>query len=267
MSGDRVPAGIDPTVPSAARMYDFYLGGKDNFEIDRIRGEQVAQGFPEVREVARANRAFLGAAVRDAARAGIDQYVDLGAGLPTQGHVHEAARPIRPATKVVYVDVDPIACAHARALLPDDATAVVHADIRTPATVLEDAQVARLIDWDRPVALLLVSVLHFIGEDEDPDGIIGAFTARMAPGSRLILTVASGPDLDADVSALTDAYRGAGTGTGGLRSRARIERFYEGFPLLPPGLVDVREWPGIEAPPATPGAVRLLAGVGEKPAG
>ncbi|WP_033322863.1 SAM-dependent methyltransferase [Actinomadura atramentaria] len=266
MTSEQLPPGVDPDVPSTARMYDYYLGGKNNYRVDRERAEQVIAAFPGAREAARANRAFLGAAVRTMARNGVDQFVDLGAGLPTQGHVHEVARPLQSGTRVVYVDIDPVACAHARALLPDDATAVVHADIRRPADVLDDPQVARLIDWDRPVGLLLISVLHFIDDADDPAGIIGAFTGRMASGSHLALTVASGTDAPADTERMADAYKGSGTGVGGLRDQARIEAFFAGFPLLAPGLVEVRDWPDAPASPRpAAGPVRLLAGVGRRP--
>jgi O-methyltransferase involved in polyketide biosynthesis len=262
------PAGVDLSVPSAARMYDYFLGGKDNFEVDRERAEQVIQHFPQVRDVARANRAFLGAAVRTAAEAGVTQFVDLGAGLPTQGHVHEVARPIRPETRVVYVDIDPIACAHARALLPDEATAVVNADVRDPQKILDDPHVGRLIDWNRPVALLLVSVLHFIADEEDPVGIIGAFAEHMASGSHLVLSVASGSDEDdedVDTEGLTSAYRGSGTSAGGLRSRRQINAFFAGFSLIPPGLVDVHDWPAPAAYHRPASSIRLLAAVGRRP--
>jgi hypothetical protein len=265
MSAEWNPTGVDLTVPSAARMYDYFLGGKDHFEIDRLRAEQVIEGFPQVRDVARANRTFLGAAVRAAAEAGVTQFIDLGSGLPTQGHVHEVARPIQPGARVVYVDIDPVACAHARALLLDDATAVINADIRTPQKILEDEQVTRLIDWDEPVALLLISVLHFIADDEDPAGIIGAFTRRMGSGSHLAISVAAGNDQDVDVERLSSAYKGSGTSAGGLRSPQQIEAFFTGFPLLPPGLVDVHDWPTPAEYDWPVGKIRLLAGVGRRP--
>jgi O-methyltransferase involved in polyketide biosynthesis len=261
---ENVPPGLDLSVPSAARMYDYFLGGKDNFEVDRERAEQVIKGFPDVRDVARANRAFLGAAVRTVAESGVAQFVDLGAGLPTQGHVHEVARPIRPDTRVVYVDIDPVACVHARALLPDEATAVVNADIRKPQAILDDPAVVQLIDWDRPVALLLVSVLQFVADEDDPAGMIGAFTERMVPGSHLVLSVASGAE-DFDVDSLNQAYRGSGTGAGGLRSVERIKEFFAGFELLEPGLVDVHDWPVPAPGPRAAGPIRLVGGVGRKP--
>lgn len=265
MPGDWSPTGVDLSVPSAARMYDYFLDGKDNFDIDRSRAQQVIEGFPQVKEVARANRAFLGAAVRAAAAAGVAQFIDLGAGLPTQGHVHEVARPTRPDARVVYVDIDPIACAQARALLPDDATAVVNADIRDPQKILGDSQVQQLIDWDQPVALLLISVLHFIADDEGPADIIGAFTRRMTAGSHLALSVGTSNGLEVDLDKLNNAYRGAGTGEGGLRSREQVEDYFTGFTLLPPGLVDVHDWPTPAPVRPTPAPIRLLAGVGRRP--
>jgi O-methyltransferase involved in polyketide biosynthesis len=259
------PADVDLNVPSAARMYDYYLGGKNHFAVDRERAEQVIQHFPQVRDLARANRVFLGAAVRAAAEAGVSQFIDLGAGLPTQGHVHEVANPIRPDTRVVYVDIDPIACVHARALLPDDTTAVVNADIRAPAGILEDPEVQRLIDWSKPVALLLVSVLHFISDDEDPAGIIGTFARHMTSGSLLVLATAADADDPVDTEPLAHAYRGSGMSPGGTRNAKEIHAFFEGFQLIPPGLVDAHDWPTPASYHWPAAAIRLLAGVGRRP--
>jgi hypothetical protein len=261
------PPGVDLTVPSAARMYDYFLGGKDNFEVDRERAEQVIAALPQVRDVARANRAFLGAAVRTAARAGVTQFVDLGAGLPTQGHVHEVAHPIQPGARIVYVDMDPIACTHAKALLPDDTTTVICADIRRPHSVLDHPEFTAQIDWRRPVALLLVSVLHFISPEDDPAGVLAAFTRHMTSGSHLVLSVASPAEVEDDVSVtpFESAYEGSGTGNSGLLSPEQITDFFTGFPLIEPGLVDVHDWPTPARYHWQPGQIRLLAGVGRKP--
>lgn len=267
MADARRPEGIDVSVPSVARMYDYYLGGKDNFEVDRVRAEQVIEHNPGSRALARANRAFLAAAVRTATEAGVSQFVDLGAGLPTQGHVHEVARQVRQDIRVVYVDNDPIACVHARALLPDDATAVVEADIRTPRQILNDPEAVRLIDWSKPVALLLVSVLHFISDDEDPIGIIGTFAERMVPGSMLVLALAAGvPKDDVDLESFISAYEGSGASMPGLRSPDQVEAFFTGFTLIPPGLVDIHDWPAPGTHPRPPEeTVHMLAGVGRRP--
>ena len=261
MSDEDLPSGLDLTVPSAARMYDYYLGGKDNFEVDRERAEQIIAAYPEVRAAARANRRFLAKAVHVAAEAGVRQFLDLGAGLPTQGPVHEVARKVHPDARVVYVDQDPIACAHARALVADDATVVVQADVRDPAAVLGDPQVTELLDWSEPVAVLFMAVLHFIGDEDDPAGLIAAYARDMAPGSHLVIShVTVGLDTAAYDKA-AGAYQGSGTGDGN-RTPDEIAAFFTGFRLLEPGLVDAANWRS-GAHREQPGSgLRLLAGVG-----
>ncbi len=261
MSDERLPAGLDLTVPSAARMYDYYLGGKDNFEVDRERAEQIIAAYPEVRAAARANRAFLAKAVRVAAEAGVRQFLDLGAGLPTQGAVHEVAREVHPDARVAYVDSDPIACAHARALAGDSRTVVVEADVRDAAAVLADEQIQDLLDWSEPVAVLLMAVLHFIGDEDDPKGMVATYTRDMAPGGHLLIShVTVGVELDSYAKA-AGAYRGSGTGDGN-RTPEEIAEFFDGFRLLEPGLVDAVNWrSGPQRVKLGPG-LRLLAGVG-----
>ena len=174
---------IDTSKPHPARLYDFYLGGKDNYAADRAAAKQVLRVAPEVRVMARENRAFLRRAVRFlAGEAGIDQIIDIGTGIPTAGNVHQVAEEIAPGTRVVYVDNDPIVHVHANALLTGTgATSIVLADLREPEVILAHPKVRELIDFSRPVALLLVAILHFITDAEDPAGILAAFGDALVP--------------------------------------------------------------------------------------
>ena len=181
--------GFDPSVPSPARMYDYYLGGKDNFAADREAAEQALSVVPFGREVARANRQFLVRAVTFMARSGIGQFIDLGTGLPTRPNVHEVARSVLPDARVLYVDNDPMVCSHARALLAtNDGVAAIQGDIRTPQAILNDPVTRELIDFTRPVGVLFVAVLHFLTDDDQPWEQVAAFRWRMASGSMLAVS-------------------------------------------------------------------------------
>jgi len=257
MTDEAVP-GTDGGVPSPARMYDYFLGGKDNYAVDREAAERVIAAHPQQRLLARNNRAFLTRAVRSLAEAGIDQFVDLGAGVPTEPATHQTARGIVPGARVVYVDEDPVVLAHARALLgTDDGIGVVGRDVLDPAAVLADPELTRLIDFSRPVGVLAVALFHF-NPDPGPKQVIAAFRERMAPGSWLVLS--TGTDEGLSASAQAELGRGyAGTARGmHLRSRAEIEGLFDGFALVEPGVVDVSQWRGN----AEPTPVRILAGVG-----
>jgi trans-aconitate methyltransferase len=247
---------IDVNTPSPARMYDYWLGGKDNFAADRAAAEQVIAVNPEQRDLVRANRAFLVRAVRHIAQEGIDQFLDLGTGIPTSPNVHEVARAVRPSARVVYVDNDPIVSAHNKALrAADDAVGAVHADIRHPAEILADPAVTRLLDLDRPVGLLAIAVLHFITEAEE---VIARFRQALSPGSYLALSVGTTDGLTpSQVQGIKDAYANA-SAHAVIRSRQEIERLFTGFDLIEPGLVHVAKWRADG--PETKG--RLLAGVG-----
>lgn len=255
-----VTEGFDSDVPSPARMYDYYLGGQDNFAADREAAEAVIASHPDQRQLARNNRAFLARAVEHLADAGITQFVDIGTGIPTAPTVHEIARRTRPGARVVYVDDDPVVLAHARALLAEDAAvAVVEADMHDPAAITSHPDVARLIDFDRPVGVLLVAVLHFSPGDE-PRRILGHFRSRMVPGSYLVLSAGSSAGLtDAELTEIREAY--ARTPRGGhLRSRAEITELFDGFELVEPGVVDVSRWRGFERPTR----LSILAGVARR---
>jgi len=239
----RVPEGVDVTRPSIARIYDYLLFGKDNFAVDRAAADQLMQSRLEPRRLALANRAFLRRAVRFLARQGISQFLDLGSGLPTSPSVHEVARAVNPAARVVYVDHDPIVVAHNDALLATrDGVVTVRADVREPEAVLGHDALNGCIDFGRPVAVLLLSVLHFISHDEDAPGIIAKFRERLAPGSYLAASVGTSEGADLDMLAeATQTYAGARMPFT-LRSRAQILDLFDGFDLVEPGLVSLPEW-------------------------
>ena len=263
---ERTTAGIDVTVPSAARMYDYALGGKDNFAVDREMAEAIWQRDPGARGVAWANRRFLGRAVEFVAGAGVRQFLDLGTGLPSQNNVHEVAQRICPEARVVYVDNDPIVRNHAEALLAtDESTVVLCEDMREPERILAHPDVQRVIDFSEPVGVLFVSVLHLISDEQDPWGVVSAMTDRLVPGSYLALSHAALEGLSADLVAdLRERYRNASVPVA-FRERAAITRFFDGFELVDPGLVHLTEWRSMAVERARTGGEWMLAGVGRKP--
>jgi hypothetical protein len=231
---DQARSAVDATVPNVARVYDYMLGGKDNFPVDRAAAEQILAAFPEAREGVRQNRAFLGRVVEYlAGQAGIRQFLDIGAGLPTQKNVHEVARAITPDAHVVYVDNDPVVCVHGRVLLAEsDEVAMVEADLRQPDGILADPTTRELIDFDRPVALLLVAILHFIPDEDDPFGVVARLRDAMAPGSYLVIShMLDGEERRADTAQVRNVYSRASSGVH-PRTREQIMRFFEGFELL-----------------------------------
>ncbi len=268
MPDEDVPVDLRTDRPTPARMYDYYLGGNHHFPADREAAEQVLALTPEVRVLARENRAFLGRAVRFlAAEAGVRQFIDIGTGLPTQGSVHEIAHAIDPATRVVYVDNDPLVHAHARTLLPETGPAtLIDADLRDPRHILEHPEVHRLIDFDRPVAVLFMSVLHFVADEDDPAGVVRTFREATCPGSYLAISHIVPPPQNADVAeTAADVYKNKATAPAVFRSPEWIRALFDGHDLVEPGLVNLPLWR-----PDDPGAVRdaesvwMLAAVGRK---
>jgi O-methyltransferase involved in polyketide biosynthesis len=270
--------GFDAAKPNAARIYDYLLGGKEHFAADRRAAGQLLTMLPDAALAARANRAFLAAAVGHVARRGIGQYVDIGAGLPTSPNVHECARAAVADARVAYVDNDLIAVTHARALLAtDERVIVVNGDARKPETILGDPELGMLIDFRAPVCVLFVSMLHFLTAGE-ADAIVAAFRERMAPGSYLVISAGHSDDDDAALGEQVRAVYGGTTALTG-RTAAEIAAYFDGFDLEPPGLVPVTEWPVHElgarhraplqqallpqAPPAVAKAT-MLAGIGRK---
>lgn len=267
MSDERVPTGIDVTIPNVARMYDYTLGGKDNFAADREASDRLIAAIPDGVEALRANRRFLGRAVRFVASQGIRQFIDLGSGLPNMGNVHEVAQEVHPDARVVYVDIDPVVLAHSRALLTHagDTTAVIQADLRKPDTVLADPEVSRLIDFSQPVGVLFVAVLHFVQDAEDPLGIVRAFAERMAPGSHLVISHSTSDDRPPEqVAEIEDTYAKANVPMV-IRDYSQILPFFDGFELVDPGLVKLNKWRADDLESRAKGGAWVYGAVGRKP--
>lgn len=263
-AGDWAPRGIDVNTPSVARMYDYYLGGKHHYPADREAAEKVLAAVPDLTITTRENRKFLGRAVRIMTEAGIQQFLDLGAGLPTQENVHQVAQAANPDARVVYVDNDPVTLAHARALLATDTqTAVVDANLRYPGQVLSNPVVTELIDFDEPVGVLFVAILHFIPDDENPAGIVAAFRGAIPSGSYLALSHGTGDEASPDeADEGTRPYQQA-TSTITLRTREQVHDLFTGFELLEPGIAPVQQWRNHSEDTTTRKAT-ILAGLGYK---
>jgi SAM-dependent methyltransferase len=241
------PQQLDPAVPSVARMYDFMLGGKANYPSDREAVAKLIEISPDVPRVARWNRQFLGRAVRFVASRGVTQFLDVGAGLPTQENVHQVARSIVPQATTVYVDNDPAVLSQANALVAGDAlTTVVAGDVREPADILRDPQVRAALDFSRPVCLLLVAILHFVPDSYDPGGLVAEFRAALAPGSYLILSHATTDGSPVQTAARQVDESGAvydrATAPLAMRDRTQVAALLDGFELVEPGLVQVSDW-------------------------
>jgi SAM-dependent methyltransferase len=257
---------IDTSVPHIARVYDYWLGGTSNYESDRQAAARAAEANPVILHGVHGNRAFLARAVRYlAAEAGIRQFLDIGSGIPTQGHVHEVAQAAAPDAAVVYADIDPVALAHSRALLAGTArAAIIEADLREPVTALERAEGTGLIDLGRPTGLLLNAVLHFIPDEADPWGIVRTVRDALAPGSYLALSHGSEDGKPEVAEGAGEIYRTAVSASLSFRSRRDIRRFFDGFDLIEPGLVELPFW----RPPEPPDPDVFwggFAGVGRKP--
>lgn len=247
-----MPQGVDEKTPNAARVYDYYLGGEHNFTADRELGDKVAQAFPVVRQTAMLNRAWLRRVVIDALDAGIRQFIDIGSGVPTMGNVHEIVRaclaPEQRAT-VVYVDYEAVAVQHSRIVLERDGAtewaAIVQEDLRHPDGILDHPDTIRLIDFDRPVCLLLISVLHFLGPDDGPGQLLDTYRSRLAPGSRLAISHGTVDPLDPGdplQERVTGLYRGS-SNPSWMRSKAEIRPWFGDWPLLHyPDLVPPSDW-------------------------
>lgn len=261
-----VPHGIDLDRPSAARMYDYYLGGSHNFAIDRRAAEQAIALWPDLPLLMQANRAFLRRAVRYLVAQGIDQFLDIGSGIPTVGNVHEVAQGVNPASRVVYVDIDPVAAAHGRAILADNPNAAaIQGDARDLDGVLAHPEVRNLLDINRPVAVLLIALLHFIPDDAEATALVGAVRSTIAPGSYLALSHASFEGRPEESQAHQELYARTPTPMA-MRSRVAITAFFDELTLVPPGVVYLPEWRP-DAPEEVddhPERFTGLAGVGRK---
>ncbi|MEY9839812.1 SAM-dependent methyltransferase [Streptacidiphilus sp. EB103A] len=265
--GFTAPTNLHPEVPHPARVYDFLLGGKDHFPSDREAGEAILAMGEGGRTAVRANRAFLQRAVRTLAELGIDQFLDIGTGIPTAGNTHEIAQKANPEARVVYVDNDPIVLTHARALMSGPGhgvTRVLQADLREPEKILVAPEVTETLDFSRPVALLLVAVLHFLKDSEQPGEIVARLIDALPSGSYVVLSHVTGEVLtDDEVAGVGVAYSKVPAGMN-LRTREQVSEFLAGVDLLEPGLVLCPFWRP-EGDPAPDGdRVSILAAVGKK---
>jgi hypothetical protein len=235
------PDEIDLDRPNAARVYDYYCGGAHNFAVDREIGDRAIAAWPKLPLVTRANRGFLRRAVRFLAGRGVRQFLDLGSGIPTVGNVHDVALAADPACRVVYVDIDPVAVLHSRALLADrpEVTAV-HADLRDPRGLLEHPEVQAQLDFAQPVAVLMVAVLHFVPDQDDPAGVVAGYRDAIAEGSYLAICHAT--DDASDLAAEHQAIYAPTATPMTMRSRGEVEALFAGFELVDPGVVYLAVW-------------------------
>ncbi|PZF95133.1 SAM-dependent methyltransferase [Micromonospora endophytica] len=245
---EAAPPGIDTSIPSVARVYDFFLGGKDNFEVDRQVAAHALRITPDGPAAGQANRAFLRRVVRYlVAEVGLDQFLDIGSGLPTQGNVHEVAIEHNPKARVVYVDNDPIVLTHGRALLAEEGTAtVIQADIRSPQEILHHPDVRRFLDFDRPVGLLLFAILHHLGDDENPKAVAAELIDALPSGSYVAISHFRDPGEQAPEASRkareVERIFNESLGTGRWRRDEEILDFADGLTVLEPGLVPLAEW-------------------------
>jgi hypothetical protein len=260
---------IDSGTPHPARMYDYYLGGHDNYEVDRDAAERIIAVLPVIREGARENRAFLRRAVHTlVADHGIRQIIDIGTGIPTSPNTHEVAQSVAEDTRVVYVDNDPIVGVHAQGrLMGVGQTAFVLGDIRAPESILDHPDTTALIDFTQPVGVLLVALLHFVTEAEDPGGIVARLREALPAGSFIVITHATRdretPAMSDSLAELTEVYKHATTSLS-LRSFDQVQGFFDGLELLEPGLVSVADWrPDTDG--LGPRWIGIYGGIGRKP--
>ncbi|PRX52746.1 S-adenosyl methyltransferase [Nonomuraea fuscirosea] len=271
---ESAPRGIDTSKPSVARVYDYILGGKDNYASDRHVAAAMLEIAPDAPQAAASNRHFLRRTVRHlAGEVGIRQFLDIGSGLPTQGNVHEVAQSVAPGAHVVYVDNDPIVLAHGRALLAvDETTTIIEADAREPERILDDPRTRDLIDFTQPVGLLLFGILHHMSDAEDPAGVAARLIRPLAPGSHVVISHFQNPGQAhpevAEQAVSAERVFNEHLGTGRWRTREEILAFFDGLELLEPGLVPLPEWrpePDEELPELGITYHTFAGGVGRKP--
>lgn len=258
--------GFNTSVPNVARIYDHLLGGKDNFGIDRQAADELLKAVPDAAVAARQNRDFLGRAVGFlAADCGIQQFIDIGTGLPTRGNVHEIAQQFTPDARVVYVDTDPVVVTHAQALLVGHGTTVaINRDLRDPDEILGHPALRAIIDIASPVAVLLVAVLHFVKDADGVYELVKLLKDAIAPGSYLVISHVTGDDLPAEATERARDLYEKSTAPGAARTHQEITRFFDGLEIVSPGIVNVSSWRA-SLPVRKPGRTILYAGVGRKP--
>ncbi|MEY9848984.1 SAM-dependent methyltransferase [Streptacidiphilus sp. MAP5-3] len=270
MSDTRPARGIITNRPHSARMYDYYLGGKDHFEVDAQAAEQVAAAYPSIFTCARENRAFMHRATRVLAREhGVRQWLDIGTGIPTEPNLHQVAQSVAPDARVVYADNDPLVLKYAERLMRSTAegrTTYIEADVNDPESLLESAELAELLDLDRPVALSLNALLHFVPDAQDPHRIVRTLLSALPSGSALAISHCT-PEFDQDSwQKIEEIYNGSGTPVR-FRTHKEVASFFDGLDLLEPGVVVGHRWRP-DAGPAkelTDAEVSLWVGVGIKP--
>ena len=264
MTGDRAIPAIDTTRAHPARIYDYWLGGKDNFAPDREAAELALEAYPDLAKAVQSNRAFLGRAVRFLAGQGIRQFLDVGTGIPAADNTHEVAQREAPDSRIVYVDNDPIVLLHAQALLkstPEGACDYLQADLRDPDTIL--ARAARTIDFGRPVALMLLAVLQFILDEQDPYGLVSRLVAALPSGSYLVISHPT-DDFNPNRGESMKVYNERSADQAVVRDKAATTRFFDGLELLEPGVVPVARWrPDSDLTAARPSS--MWCGVARKP--
>ncbi|HEX5404189.1 MAG TPA: SAM-dependent methyltransferase [Pseudonocardiaceae bacterium] len=263
---DWVPAGVEVTVPNAARMYDYTLGGYHNFAVDREYIEKAEQAMPGIVPLAHANRAFVGRSVRWLVDKGIRQFLDIGSGIPTLGNVHEVAQHAAPDSRVIYVDIDPVAVAHSQALLAgNDLAVAIQADLRQPSDILYYPDVLALLDFSQPVAVLMNAVMHFVPDSDDPVGIMGGFREPLVAGSYLVMTHGrEAPDTAQEQEKVAKLYESTPTSFH-LRDENHVRRMFDGFELVEPGITTVTLWHPDPDERDDPPQDSMLAVVGRKP--
>ncbi|MGA5319034.1 SAM-dependent methyltransferase [Streptomyces seoulensis] len=268
MTNSHAARDIDTSRPHSARMYDYYMGGKDHFEIDRQAGEAAATVYPGIFVCARENRGFMHRATRVLAQEhGIRQWLDIGTGIPTEPNLHQVAQSVVADARVVYADNDPLVLKYAERLMRSTAegrTAYIEADVNDPQSLLDSPELSEVLDMDQPVALSLNALMHFVPDDRDPYGIVSRLLDVLPSGSALALSHCT-PDFDAPTwQKLADLYNGAGTPVQ-FRSHAEVTRFFDGLELLDPGVVMAHRWRPETEPTATDAEISLWTGVGIKP--
>ncbi|MFD5073471.1 SAM-dependent methyltransferase [Streptomyces sp. NPDC058371] len=265
------PERIDTSRPHPARIYDYLLGGKDNYPVDEAAAEQILVHTPTARTAVRANRLFMQRAVRWlAAEAGIRQFLDIGTGIPTEPNLHQIVQGVAPESRVVYADNDPVVLSHARALLRstrEGRTAYLHADAREPQKILQSPELHETLDLSQPVALSLIALLHFVPDEAGPYDLVRSFVDALPSGSYLVLTHGFSGEEQDRLSEVQTVYRSGGISVQG-RSRAEVARFFEGLDLVDPGIVTAHRWrpePGDPLTDATDAEIMVHAGMARKP--
>jgi S-adenosyl methyltransferase len=269
---EALPPGVDPTKPSAGRLYDMYLGGDQYLEVDRVAADRIRALIPEIEDAAATNRIFLQRATRWMAKSGIDQFIDIGAGLPTRFNTHQAAQAINPDARIVQVDNDPMIYGHAQELLRGvKGVTYITADFRQPEAILDHPEVRAQIDFRRPVGYLMVAVIHFVADDDDPYGLVRRYLAAVPSGSRLAIShITAEGQAPAKVQRFLDVYANASEQLY-FRTRAEVKQMFTGLELIPPyegaepDVCHLGEWGASDPREADVSGTWAICGVGRKP--